>query len=73
MNFMEGLMNKKHLAMSTLPAAPLNAAGASNLAPHRHHGGDRAHRDGTCYCQPDHDVVIIWREHHLRPPPWGRH
>jgi hypothetical protein len=71
MNFMEGLMNRKHLAMSTLPAALLSAAGASSFAQDRPHGGDRGHRDGGSYCRPDHDVVINWREHHLRPPPWG--
>jgi Ni/Co efflux regulator RcnB len=45
MNFMEGLMNKKHLAMPTLLAALLSAAGASSFAQDRYYGGDRSHRD----------------------------
>jgi Ni/Co efflux regulator RcnB len=51
MNFQEGLMNKKHLAMSTLLAALLGTAGASSFAQDRYHG-DRS--DGQ-YSQRDHD------------------
>jgi Ni/Co efflux regulator RcnB len=55
MNFMEGLMNKKHLAMSTLLAALLSAAGASSFAQDRYYGGDRNNRDDSRYGQRDHD------------------
>jgi hypothetical protein len=55
MNFMEGLMNKKHLAMSTLLAALLSVAGASSFAQDRWHGGDRGDRDDSRYSQRDHD------------------
>ena len=55
MNFMEGLMNKKHLAMSTLLAALLSAAGASSFAQDRYYGGDRSNRDDSRYSQRDHD------------------
>ena len=69
LNFMEGRMKKMHFAMSTLSAAPLSAAGASSFAQRRDNGGDHDHRDDGRYCQPDHDVVNNWREHHFRPPP----
>lgn len=49
MNFKEGLMNKKHLAMSTLLAALLSAAGASSFAQDRYHGD----RDDSRYSQRD--------------------
>jgi Ni/Co efflux regulator RcnB len=52
MNYMEGLMNRKHLAMSTLLAALLSAAGASSFAQDRYHGGDR---DDSRYSQRDND------------------
>jgi Ni/Co efflux regulator RcnB len=55
MNFMEGLMNKKHLAMPTLLAALLSAAGASSFAQDRYYGGDRSNRDDSRYSQRDHD------------------
>jgi len=51
MNFMEGLMNKNHLAMSALLAALLSAAGASSLAQDRYHG----ERDDSRYSQRDQD------------------
>lgn len=51
MNFKEDLMNKKHLAMSTLLAALLSAAGASSFAQDRYHGD----RDDSRYSQRDHD------------------
>jgi Ni/Co efflux regulator RcnB len=51
MNFQEGLMNKKHLTMSTLLAALLSAAGASSFAQDRYHGD----RDDNRYSQRDHD------------------
>ena len=51
MNFQEGLMNKKHLAMSTLLAALLGAAGASSFAQDRYHRD----RDDNRYSQRDHD------------------
>jgi Ni/Co efflux regulator RcnB len=44
-------MNKKHLAMSTLLAALLSAAGASSFAQDRYHGD----RDDSRYSQRDHD------------------
>jgi Ni/Co efflux regulator RcnB len=60
MNYMEGLMNKKHLAMSTLLAALLSVAGASSFAQDRYYDGDRSHRDDGRrddgrYSQRDHD------------------
>jgi hypothetical protein len=62
-------MNKKHLAMSTLLAAPLGAAGASSLVQAGPCHG--LHRDGClpARCRSDQYVAIDWREHHLRPPP----
>jgi len=51
MNFQEGLMNKKHLATSTLLAALLSAACASSFAQDRYHRD----RDDTRYSQRDHD------------------
>ena len=53
-------MNKKHLAMSTLLAALLSAAGASSFAQDRYYGGDRNNRDDSHrgdgpYSQRDHD------------------
>jgi Ni/Co efflux regulator RcnB len=44
-------MNKKHLAMSTLLAALLSAAGASSFAQDRYHGD----RDDSRYSQRDND------------------
>lgn len=44
-------MNKKHLAMSTLLAALLSAAGASSFAQDRYHSD----RDDSRYSQRDHD------------------
>jgi len=44
-------MNTKHLAMSTLLAALLSAAGASSFAQDRYHGD----RDDSRYSQRDHD------------------
>jgi hypothetical protein len=67
MNFMEARMNKMYLAMSTLSAAPLSAAGASSFAQRRSRGADQ-HAESR-YCEPDRVVVNNWREHHLRPPP----
>jgi Ni/Co efflux regulator RcnB len=56
MNFQEGLMNKKHLAMSTLLAALLSAAGASSFAQDRYHGDrDDGRRGDGAYSQRDHD------------------
>jgi len=53
-------MNRKHLAMSTLLAALLSAAGASSFAQDRYYGGDRNNRDDSHrgdgpYSQRDHD------------------
>ncbi|KQV49922.1 RcnB family protein [Massilia sp. Root335] len=50
-------MNRKHLAMSTLLAALLSAAGASSFAQDRYHGGDRddSRRGDGPYSQRDHD------------------
>jgi Ni/Co efflux regulator RcnB len=62
-------MNRKHLAMSTLPAAPLGVAGASSLIQAGSYHDP--HRDGclpACW-RRDQYVAIDWREHHLRPPP----
>jgi Ni/Co efflux regulator RcnB len=56
MNYMEGLMNRKHLAMSTLLAALLSAAGASSFAQDRYHGDrDDSRRGDGPYSQRDHD------------------
>lgn len=44
-------MNRKHLAMSTLLAALLSAAGASSFAQDRYHGD----RDDSRYSQRDND------------------
>jgi Ni/Co efflux regulator RcnB len=52
MNFQEGLMNKKHLAMSSLLAALLAAAAAPGFAQDRYHG-DRG--DDRRVSQRDHD------------------
>jgi Ni/Co efflux regulator RcnB len=51
MNFQEALMNKTHLAVSTLLAALLSAAGASSFAQDRYHGD----HDDSRYSQRDHD------------------
>ncbi|WP_322404875.1 RcnB family protein [Massilia luteola] len=49
-------MNKKHLAMSTLLAALLSAAGASSFAQDRYHGDrDDSRRADGPYSQRDHD------------------
>jgi Ni/Co efflux regulator RcnB len=56
MNFMEGLMNKKRLAISTLLAALLSAAGASSFAQDRYHGDrDDSRRVDGQYSQRDND------------------
>jgi Ni/Co efflux regulator RcnB len=52
---MEGLMNRKHLAMSTLLAALLSAAAASSLAQDRYHGDRDDRRADGQYSQRDND------------------
>jgi Ni/Co efflux regulator RcnB len=52
---MEGLMNRKHLAMSTLLAALLSATAASSLAQDRYHGDRDDRRADGQYSQRDND------------------
>jgi Ni/Co efflux regulator RcnB len=52
---MEGLMNRKHLAMSTLLAALLSAAGASSFAQDRYHGDRDGRGNDGQYSRRDND------------------
>lgn len=61
MNFKEGLMNKKHLTMSTKLAALPGAA----IALHDHRRGGSL----PVRYRNHHHGMNAWREHHLRPPP----